>query len=196
MKLDEKILYCRKRAGLSQEELGEKIGVSRQAISKWETGESVPELGKIILLADIFQVTTDWLLKDGEGEEVRDSKEAQAVNITPNWVESIPGVIGNLIKKYGWLFGVYLAISGAISIGFGIAGKLMFRSFMQNSPFSNETTFFFDAPGFSASNSFGFGVSSDPSSYITGFVIILGTIFLVGGIILAIVLKRKGVEKV
>ena len=86
-------------------------------------------------MADIFQVTTDWLLKDGEGEEVRDSKEAQAVNITPNWVESIPGVIGNLIKKYGWLFGVYLAISGAISIGFGIAGKLMFRSFMQNSPF-------------------------------------------------------------
>ena len=43
MNLSEKILYCRKKAGLSQEALAEKLGVSRQAISKWETGESVPE---------------------------------------------------------------------------------------------------------------------------------------------------------
>lgn len=51
MNLSVKILYCRKKAGLSQEALAEKLGVSRQAISKWETGESVPELSKLVLLA-------------------------------------------------------------------------------------------------------------------------------------------------
>ena len=59
MNLSEKILYCRKKAGLSQEALAEKLGVSRQAISKWETGESVPELSKLVLLARAFDVTTD-----------------------------------------------------------------------------------------------------------------------------------------
>ena len=68
MNLSEKILYCRKKAGLSQEALAEKLGVSRQAISKWETGESVPELSKLVLLARAFDVTTDWLLSESEPE--------------------------------------------------------------------------------------------------------------------------------
>ncbi len=51
MKLPEKILYCRKRAGLSQEALAERLGVSRQAVSKWETGEALPETGKLAALA-------------------------------------------------------------------------------------------------------------------------------------------------
>ena len=57
MNLSEKILYCRKKAGLSQEALAEKLGVSRQAISKWETGESVPELSKLVLLARAVSYT-------------------------------------------------------------------------------------------------------------------------------------------
>ena len=51
MKLHEKIYYYRKKAGLSQDALAEKLGVSRQAISKWETAESVPETGKLAALA-------------------------------------------------------------------------------------------------------------------------------------------------
>lgn len=68
MKLHEKIYYCRKKAGLSQEALAEKIGVSRQAISKWETGEATPELNKLPLLTSTFGVTYDWLLTDGDEE--------------------------------------------------------------------------------------------------------------------------------
>ena len=49
MKLSEKIYACRKKAGLSQEALAERIGVSRQAISKWETGEASPEISKLPL---------------------------------------------------------------------------------------------------------------------------------------------------
>ena len=68
MTLSGKILYCRKKAGLSQEALAEKLGVSRQAVSKWETGEAVPELSKLVLLAAAFGVTTDWLLSESEPE--------------------------------------------------------------------------------------------------------------------------------
>jgi len=62
MNLAEKILQLRKQQGLSQEELAEKVGVSRQAISKWETGESVPELERVVNLSKIFGTTTDYLL--------------------------------------------------------------------------------------------------------------------------------------
>lgn len=55
MKLSEKILYCRKKAGWSQEALADKLGVSRQAVSKWETGEAEPELSKLKLLAAVFR---------------------------------------------------------------------------------------------------------------------------------------------
>ena len=64
MKLNEKIYWCRKRAGLSQESLAERIGVSRQSISKWETGEASPEISKLPLLASAFGVTADWLLSE------------------------------------------------------------------------------------------------------------------------------------
>ncbi len=62
MKLHEKIVLFRKKKGLSQEGLAEKIGVSRQAVSKWETGEALPEVTKLKTLADTFNVTVDFLL--------------------------------------------------------------------------------------------------------------------------------------
>lgn len=59
-----KIQRERKRIGFSQERLAEEIGVSRQAITKWESGTSFPELEKIVLLSELFQVPIDYLLKD------------------------------------------------------------------------------------------------------------------------------------
>lgn len=64
MILGDKILQLRKNKGWSQEELAEKCGVSRQSVSKWEGGVSIPDLGKILLLSQLFDVTTDYLLKD------------------------------------------------------------------------------------------------------------------------------------
>ena len=77
MKLSEKIYTCRKKAGLSQEALAEKLGVSRQAVSKWETDEAIPELSKIPMMAKIFDVTTDWLLFDNENFEENNEKISQ-----------------------------------------------------------------------------------------------------------------------
>lgn len=62
MKLGDNIQKFRRRLNMSQEELAEKCGVSRQAVTKWETSESTPSLDNIILLADLFGITTDELL--------------------------------------------------------------------------------------------------------------------------------------
>lgn len=62
----ERIKCLRKNRGISQEELADKIGVSRQAISKWESEQSLPDIERIILLSDYFGVTTDYILKGTE----------------------------------------------------------------------------------------------------------------------------------
>ena len=69
MILADKIMNLRKKAGWSQEDLAEKVGVSRQSISKWESGQSIPDINRIIELSKIFDVSTDYLLKDSMEEE-------------------------------------------------------------------------------------------------------------------------------
>ena len=64
MILADKIIDLRKKAGWSQEELAEKLGVSRQSVSKWEGAQSIPDMNKILQLSDLFGVSTDYLLKD------------------------------------------------------------------------------------------------------------------------------------
>ena len=63
--LSERIYQFRRKSGLSQEQLAEKIGVSRQAISKWEGGSAMPESDKLLALSNYFGVSLDYLLKDG-----------------------------------------------------------------------------------------------------------------------------------
>ena len=66
MILADKIIDLRKKAGWSQEELAEKLDVSRQAISKWEGAQSVPDMARILRLSELFGVSTDYLLKDDQ----------------------------------------------------------------------------------------------------------------------------------
>lgn len=63
MNIADRIQTLRKTKGLSQEQLADAIGVSRQAVSKWESEQTTPDLEKIILMSEIFEVTTDYLLK-------------------------------------------------------------------------------------------------------------------------------------
>jgi len=64
MILADKIMELRKKAGWSQEELAAQLGVSRQSVSKWEGAQSMPDMEKIVQLSRLFDVTTDYLLKD------------------------------------------------------------------------------------------------------------------------------------
>lgn len=64
MKLSDKIIGLRKTAGMSQEDLAEKLSVSRQTISRWESGAAMPDANNILQLSKLFGVTTDYLLND------------------------------------------------------------------------------------------------------------------------------------
>ena len=70
MDISEKILQLRKASNMTQEQLAEKVGVSRQSVSKWEGGQAVPELDKLLELGRIFNVTTDYLIKPSELDEL------------------------------------------------------------------------------------------------------------------------------
>lgn len=69
MKFNERLLELRKKSGWSQEELGYKIDVSRQTISKWESGQTTPELEKLRMLAKLFEISVDELIRDDDTEE-------------------------------------------------------------------------------------------------------------------------------
>ena len=222
MNLAGKILYCRKKAGLSQEALAEKLGVSRQAVSKWETGDAVPELSKLVLLAKAFDVTTDWLLSESEPEpEESPEPEIPPVPETPaqsgNWVESIPGVIGRLIRRYGWLYGVYTALAG---LGFIVIGAIargvslsMERSFFGGtggmssfggyggfSDFAGSGTIWYDSAGNVISSPFGSsGIGSsgftNPVAILGTAIIVIGVVMLIAGVVLAVYLRKRGSTK-
>lgn len=223
MKLQEKIYYCRKKAGHSQETLAEQLGVSRQAISKWENGDAEPEISKLRLLAQAFDVTADWLLTDEEPEEPYQKERViystyrseSNSNSNSNWVESMPGVIGKLMKEYGWVFGVYVAISGASFAFLGgltrYIGRIIFSSFSEQPTFDPQSMFsnFMEQANFDGqsmlsdslmevdafSNSIHSSVSTIPDNnpiYTMGSVVmILGIVIMIIGIILAIVLKKN-----
>lgn len=178
MKLSEKIYDCRKKAGLSQEALAEQIGVSRQAVSKWETGDAVPEIGKLLLLAKLFGVTTDYLLS--EEEPAPEPVQQHAAN----WVDSIPGVLGMLIRKYGWLLGVRLAVGGALFAFIGLLGRRMSRGMFQDMGlgFSDFEDLAFQLPAYTANN---------PVYKLCTVIVVLGVVMMLAGVILAVVLKKR-----
>ncbi len=130
MKLHEKIYFCRKEAGLSQDALAERLGVSRQAISKWENGEAIPETMKLPALAREFGVTVDWLLTEEtvplekpQSEAAKETsapepesppiQNAMSNTSIPGWVDNLPKSIGKFIRRFGWLAGAYVALGGA-----------------------------------------------------------------------------------
>ena len=78
MILSEKITELRKRNGLSQEEFGARIGVSRQAVSKWEMAQTTPDVAKVLAMAEVFEVPVDFLLKDEYDLSYLNAKPAAA----------------------------------------------------------------------------------------------------------------------
>lgn len=78
MNIAERIQHLRKAKGISQEQLADKIGVSRQAVSKWESEQSLPDIEKVILLCEFFDVTTDYLLRGVDVQPNIPEKEMDA----------------------------------------------------------------------------------------------------------------------
>lgn len=251
MTLQEKILYCRRRAGLSQEALAEQLGVSRQAISKWENGAAEPEIGKLRALAEAFDVSTDWLLSE-DGPEVlppqndenplltafaqhssddgptstttrdRSSDNSESASPWPHWVDSLPGFFGRMIRRYGWLFGVRTALSGAAFLFFGVLAKLLNSSMNQTFDsmggfgypgdfgFSTGETIWYDESGKQITGSLARELNealsseigptftstavsmTDPFDLLANAFILLGVVIVIAGILLAVYLKKWG----
>ena len=107
MKINEKIYSLRKKSGWSQDELADKLSVSRQSVSKWETGDSVPEPTKLLALAKIFSVTTDYLLDDSK-QEYSPPQAAKSIDTA----DKVMSKAESLFRNYGWILGVVLLLLG------------------------------------------------------------------------------------
>lgn len=99
MALSDKLYMLRKKSGLSQEQLAEQLSVSRQAISKWESGQSVPESEKLIAISNYFDVSLDYLLKDENENESNDNAPET-------------GTIQNTSDRTNWFLGVIICVGG------------------------------------------------------------------------------------
>ena len=260
MNLSEKIQLCRKRAGLSQEALAEKLNVSRQAVSKWETGAAEPELSKLRALAAAFGVTADWLLSEedaefpadkpgnandergdasasaadetnvGQGSACASDFESQAASSggsastsdadsartgtagdepfassrsdfhsassSPNWVESVPGVLGRLLRQYGWIVGLRMAVSGVLMTFIGFLGRAAVRSMEQDFGLGfemvpSQTAWYDEAGNLMTSPVSMPSQPSDPMTILCTGMIVLGVILILAGICIAVSLRNR-----
>ncbi len=223
MKLNEKILYYRKAAKLSQEELAARVGVPRQAVSKWELGDATPEVAKLLALAKAFGVTTDELLSGdepaGAKEQAPPPREEPPVYTVPappagDGVDRAAGLVGGLIRKYGWLFGLRVALGGLVTTiigalarwgfgaifdtskgfmsGFGDFGGMGGVEFSPNTPPEVQRALL---------EELGYAPAASPLDGMEGFALGFATVILVIGIVtmiigaaLAIYLYQKGNE--
>lgn len=98
--LSEKLYKLRKKSGLSQEQLAEALNVSRQAVSKWESGSSMPESEKLIAISEHFGVTLDYLMKDAEEDppekESGDKPGGKARSVS-GFLICIAGIVGLIL---------------------------------------------------------------------------------------------------
>ena len=132
----DKLITLRKKAGWSQEELAEKLNVTRQSVSKWEGAQSVPDIDKILQLSCLFGVTTDYLLKDDQGEPEYTENDTSSLPrrkalTAAYWLVVVTiflwytfGPNGNGQPQYSWLI---WAIGGVMYAALVIAVKTFMK---------------------------------------------------------------------
>ncbi|MDE7020374.1 MAG: helix-turn-helix domain-containing protein [Lachnospiraceae bacterium] len=122
MKFNEKLVSIRKKQGLSQEELGMELQVSRQTISKWETGQSYPDFQSLVMLSDYFGMSLDELVKDIDVQDIREK------NMTDEKVASIFSDVQKMkdILEKGWKIIGYVGWGILIYVAVCFVLKLLF----------------------------------------------------------------------
>ena len=102
MTFGEKLQSLRQRAGMSQDALAERLQVSRQAVSRWERDETMPETDKVVALADIFGVTTDYLLRL-QPEQTEPEEKQPPPQERKDWVERFLAFSKRKWYLLGWV---------------------------------------------------------------------------------------------
>ena len=143
MILADKIIDLRKRAGYSQEELAEQLGVSRQSISKWEGAQSIPDMNKILAMANLFGVSTDYLLRDEmeapEGAPVDSGTEEGLETVRVSMETARAYIEAKKAAAPKIAFGVLLCIFSPIMlILLGGGSKLRKFEFIEKAPLDTE----------------------------------------------------------
>ena len=110
MTIADMIQRKKKKKGMSQEELADRVGVSRQAVSKWESEQATPDIDKIVIMSDIFDVTTDYLLKGIEPVKSDDHKTMADVIDQKVLTEKNSRRAKTALKWFLIGFGILLAI--------------------------------------------------------------------------------------
>ena len=114
MKFNEKLIMLRKQHNLSQEQVAEKLGVARQTISKWELGETTPEMDKLIIMSELYNITLDELIKEeNEGKVVNDPNNTNSQKLAGMTIKILKG-IGIFILIVAILY-VFLMIIGFVA---------------------------------------------------------------------------------
>ena len=111
MKFEEKLMTLRKKSGMSQEELAERLGVTRQAVSRWELGSTQPDAPNLLKLSDLFGVSIDWLLREGDMAE--ETQQAQTV-FQAQEERNCKGRKGFLIASIGFVMAAFAFLIAAI----------------------------------------------------------------------------------
>ena len=143
MTFSDKLIALRKKAGWSQEELAERLNVSRQSVSKWESAQSMPDIDKILQLSSLFSVTTDCLLKDTQDDTDRlldDGDFTRGHKAVKGWLTALTaaywlvvvaiflwytfGPNGNGQPQYSWFI---WAIAGVVYAACVVAAKAFVR---------------------------------------------------------------------
>ena len=113
MKFNEKLVKLRKKAGFSQEELGNKLNVARQTVSKWELGETTPEMDKLVKMSEIFNITLDELIKEENVNEKINNTNSQ----------KLAGIVIKILKGIG----IFLIALLVITIFLIVVGLVTFN---------------------------------------------------------------------
>jgi transcriptional regulator with XRE-family HTH domain len=149
MALGEKIQAYRRLKGLSQEEVASALGVSRQALSKWECNTSTPDIDKIVALSNYFNVTTDYLLKDGctdENVSLSEENKKQSGNIPialSTTIITIGLIIALAMANNGSKILYWQFTSAALGIGIQIIGISFFQVLYFSKQFQMKNQYLF-----------------------------------------------------
>ncbi len=172
MLFPDKLQSLRKSRGISQEELSAQLGVSRQAVSKWELGESLPDSDKLPLIGHYFGVTVDYLLDDS-------LEPASAEPASSSRQRSPYGPILDFIKKKGYIAGYIISAYAALALLLARFAHYAFAT-MLTSSIPEGFDALIERPA-----------SMDLPLVFCNFVSVLAGIFLIGGLALAFTLKKK-----
>ena len=115
MTFGEKLQSLRQRSGMSQDALAERLNVSRQAVSRWERDETMPETDKVVALADLFGATTDYLLRPQTEQQPPPEDKPPRCGPVPAERDAISR-LGYLAKTKGYLLGWVLIAWGVLDL--------------------------------------------------------------------------------